>query len=160
MKWDERACEICEQVKPLKGFRFCPAAFMYNPVCLVCEPEQNARQWREREEARERKQARNRRRNQRFKERHLEKYRAGIERLKEYRHVRRARENATRIGPVSFKLILEIHGHVCHICKQEIPAGCLHFDHVIPLSRGGGHAQDNIKPACARCNIKKGNRII
>ena len=31
-------------------------------------------------------------------------------------------------------------------------------DHVIPRSRGGGNTQDNLVPACARCNQAKGDR--
>lgn len=35
-----------------------------------------------------------------------------------------------------------------------------HFDHVIPLSRGGRHAIGNLLPACAQCNLAKGPRFL
>jgi 5-methylcytosine-specific restriction endonuclease McrA len=33
-----------------------------------------------------------------------------------------------------------------------------HIDHVMPLSRGGAHAMDNLVPSCARCNQLKRHR--
>lgn len=33
-----------------------------------------------------------------------------------------------------------------------------HMDHVLPRSRGGRTSQDNLVPACARCNYDKGAR--
>lgn len=35
-----------------------------------------------------------------------------------------------------------------------------HFDHVIPLSRGGRHSIGNLLPACAPCNLAKGPRLL
>lgn len=31
-------------------------------------------------------------------------------------------------------------------------------DHVIPISKGGGHTAENVVPACRSCNSSKGNR--
>jgi 5-methylcytosine-specific restriction endonuclease McrA len=74
--------------------------------------------------------------------------------------VYRARKKAARIGKVSYKRILERDGYVCHICKGIIDPKDLHFDHVIPLSRGGSHSEENIKPAHKLCNIRKSNKLI
>lgn len=35
----------------------------------------------------------------------------------------------------------------------------LHFDHVIPVSKGGGNTEDNIQVLCERCNLQKSDRI-
>jgi 5-methylcytosine-specific restriction endonuclease McrA len=35
-----------------------------------------------------------------------------------------------------------------------------HFDHVIPLVRGGRHSVGNLLPACADCNLTKGPRLL
>lgn len=68
-----------------------------------------------------------------------------------------------RVGgqPVSFREILARDGMVCHLCALPI-AGLsgLHFDHVVPLSRGGAHAAENIKPAHAACNLRKSDKLL
>jgi len=76
----------------------------------------------------------------------------------------RNRENQRRRHrdkPVDYVAILEEHGMVCHICDCEIESMAgLHFDHVIPLSKGGPHAADNIRPSHAACNLRKGARLL
>jgi len=73
---------------------------------------------------------------------------------------RRARKAATQTGPVDLALILERDGMVCHICSGVIEAMTdLHFDHIIPLSKGGPHIAENIAPSHAQCNMHKGARL-
>lgn len=48
------------------------------------------------------------------------------------------------------------------ICEINGP-GCTriatHLDHIIPVSKGGAwHDPDNVRPACATCNLRRGNR--
>lgn len=33
-----------------------------------------------------------------------------------------------------------------------------HLDHAVPISKGGPHTIENVRPACAACNIAKHNR--
>ena len=47
---------------------------------------------------------------------------------------------------------LSMYGHKCWICRD---APYEHLDHVKPLSKGGWHMLSNLRPACARCNLKK-----
>ena len=42
----------------------------------------------------------------------------------------------------------------CVYCGKKTAA--LTQDHIIPLSKGGSHTMENIVPACAHCNSKKG----
>jgi len=42
--------------------------------------------------------------------------------------------------------------HQCAYCGC---AGDLHIEHVVPISKGGGHGIGNIVPACKRCNYSK-----
>lgn len=47
----------------------------------------------------------------------------------------------------------------CQYCGVRYRTTDLTFDHVIPKSRGGYTAWDNIVTACQCCNIMKGNKI-
>jgi 5-methylcytosine-specific restriction endonuclease McrA len=73
---------------------------------------------------------------------------------------RRARKCATRVAPVDLTAILRTHGRACHICHRPIEQNDLEFDHVVPLSRGGHHVEDNIRPAHRSCNRRKYNKIL
>lgn len=42
-----------------------------------------------------------------------------------------------------------------HRCAYCGVAGDLHIEHVLPISKGGGHALGNILPACKSCNFSK-----
>jgi 5-methylcytosine-specific restriction endonuclease McrA len=46
-------------------------------------------------------------------------------------------------------------GWICQYCGNAAE----NVDHVIPKSRGGLHAWDNVVAACRRCNSKKENRM-
>lgn len=71
----------------------------------------------------------------------------------------RARQHEQFVGRVDYAAILAEHGMICHICGEEIEfVGGLHFDHLIPLAKGGSHTADNIKPSHALCNQRKGER--
>lgn len=36
----------------------------------------------------------------------------------------------------------------------------LTIDHILPLSKGGGHEWNNVVAACSRCNNKKADRTL
>lgn len=62
--------------------------------------------------------------------------------------------------------VFDAHNWVCHICGELIDrfAGRddwmrVTLDHIIPLSRGGGHVRSNVAPAHWKCNMDKGNGI-
>ena len=85
---------------------------------------------------------------------------------------RRARKNNADSDGWTESQVMELYGNSCHICNKQINilatrrAGQngweegLHFDHVIPLAKGGSDTIDNIRPSHALCNIKKGYKII
>jgi len=85
---------------------------------------------------------------------------------------RRARKNNADSDGWTESQVVELYGTKCYICKKEIDMSAsrwtgrgnwengLHFDHVVPLSRGGSDTIDNIRPSHALCNIKKGYKII
>jgi HNH endonuclease len=74
---------------------------------------------------------------------------------------RSIRKQDASIEKVSYQAILERDGMHCYICNQPIlPEHSLHFDHIIPLSRGGVHSMDNIAPTHAQCNLRKNNKLL
>lgn len=76
--------------------------------------------------------------------------------------LREARKVATSIGPVDYDLIMSTSNGICGICGAAVDVTdpkAYHFDHKIPLSRGGGHVQANIQLAHAKCNLKKHARV-
>lgn len=71
---------------------------------------------------------------------------------------RRARvRGAMTAIPVDYAAVAARSAGVCGICGLVIEAGTsIHFDHIIPISRGGAHASENLQVAHARCNLRKG----
>jgi 5-methylcytosine-specific restriction endonuclease McrA len=49
-------------------------------------------------------------------------------------------------------------GNRCQYCGKRFPTNELSLDHVIPRSRGGPSAWDNVVCCCLQCNVKKGGR--
>jgi 5-methylcytosine-specific restriction endonuclease McrA len=60
---------------------------------------------------------------------------------------------------VNFKKILKDSNGVCGICRKPFDLFGIDFDHIIPLSRGGAHATDNIQATHSRCNRAKGAKL-
>ncbi len=46
---------------------------------------------------------------------------------------------------------------ICAYCECSLDS-TYHVDHMIPLSRAGGNAWDNLAVTCAACNMSKGNQ--
>lgn len=71
------------------------------------------------------------------------------------------KKKASQIDTVDYARILERDGYWCHICEKDIlPQDKMHFDHVIPLKRGGAHSEENLKPAHGRCNCRKHDKFL
>ncbi len=61
-----------------------------------------------------------------------------------------------RTAPLSRRAVFaRDHGH-CQYCGKAAES----IDHVIPRSKGGGHAWDNVVACCRRCNTYKGDRLL
>lgn len=77
---------------------------------------------------------------------------------------RRAIKVATATGRVRLDDIIRRDMNRCHICGEKVGdqpyphPKSRSLDHVIPLSKGGSHTQDNIKLSHLSCNVAKGNR--
>lgn len=44
---------------------------------------------------------------------------------------------------------------VCYFCNRVTARKDIHFDHIVPLSKGGAHAIENLCVSCASCNLSK-----
>jgi len=73
-------------------------------------------------------------------------------RLLEYRRI----PHQTRA--LSRKNILMRDRYTCQYCQSVLPSGELTLDHVVPRSRSGETAWENLVACCHRCNNRKGNR--
>ncbi len=54
--------------------------------------------------------------------------------------------------------IFERDKNTCQYCGKRFSKCDLTIDHVVPRSRGGYDAWENLVLACVKCNVKKGNR--
>lgn len=75
----------------------------------------------------------------------------------------RAKAAGKEAERVDYAAILRTHGLTCSGCGKPIikgigvKEGCLTFDHLIPLAKGGSHTAQNIRPTHAECNRRKGD---
>jgi 5-methylcytosine-specific restriction endonuclease McrA len=73
-------------------------------------------------------------------------------RLLEYRRIPRQTRALSR------KNILMRDRYTCQYCHKALPSGELTLDHVIPRSRAGESAWENLVACCHHCNNRKGCR--
>lgn len=76
------------------------------------------------------------------------------------RHRRRAIQHGVDAEIVNRQVVWERDQGVCHICDEPVSFDEMHLDHVVPLSRGGAHAYDNVASAHPACNMRKGSKLI
>lgn len=63
-------------------------------------------------------------------------------------------------GAGATALAWQSHPPACWMCGVPVAQGVnLHMDHVVPIARGGIHCAENLRPACATCNRRKGARV-
>jgi 5-methylcytosine-specific restriction endonuclease McrA len=60
-----------------------------------------------------------------------------------------------RMVAVNRRTVFARDGHRCQYCGSAAES----IDHVVPRSRGGLHAWDNVVAACRRCNTRKEDRL-
>ena len=72
-------------------------------------------------------------------------------------HMRRyqAMKRGATVENVNYDAIWERDNGICYICGLFILREDVHFDHVIPLSKGGSHTYENVRVTHSRCNLSK-----
>ena len=48
----------------------------------------------------------------------------------------------------------------CYYCDSVFPISSIHFDHIVPLSKGGPHSVENLCTSCAPCNLSKKAKMV
>lgn len=48
----------------------------------------------------------------------------------------------------------------CYLCQTPLTTATTQVEHIIPISRGGKHVDENLAAACAPCNLRKHDRIV
>ena len=56
--------------------------------------------------------------------------------------------------PTQFR-VLKRENQVCRNCRQPVADDDIHFDHIIPWSKGGSSDEYNIQLLCSACNLGK-----
>ena len=73
----------------------------------------------------------------------------------------RALKAKATIGEISSRYeIYKRDSGICGICEELVQYEDYHLDHIIPLSKGGAHADFNLQVTHSWCNLSKGNKII
>ena len=91
-----------------------------------------------------------------LRKRARERYRTDMKCHLYYRNYH-AKKKGSTIGPINIQALVE-RDSVCAICHKHIPARQRSIDHILPISKGGAHIQDNLRIVHIRCNLARNNR--
>jgi 5-methylcytosine-specific restriction endonuclease McrA len=86
--------------------------------------------------------------------------RKNVAKVRQIKKTYKVRRMGWEVGEVDYLEVLMRDGFVCHICGNDVEPDDVHFDHAIPLSKGGAHATYNVFVSHSRCNMKKSNKLI
>jgi 5-methylcytosine-specific restriction endonuclease McrA len=79
----------------------------------------------------------------------------------------KTRKIAYRENHIDPLQLFECYEWTCHLCHKPIDKDirlpnkqAATIDHIIPLSRGGEHILENVRPAHASCNYNKADKLL
>jgi hypothetical protein len=76
--------------------------------------------------------------------------------LTETKELRRISREIPR--PIQLR-VMKRENQICRSCGKSVQDENIHFDHVIPFSKGGSSEESNIRLLCDSCNQKRSNRF-
>ena len=89
------------------------------------------------------------------------------DRVADLGHRRRALMRSSAVGPVDYEVVRERTQGKCHLCDRLVDLSLKYpdpqsrsWDHIIPISKGGGHVQENVALSHLRCNVSKGAKLL
>ena len=80
------------------------------------------------------------------------------EKVREKAHRRRIRLKGQPVEAIDPSVLYERDGGHCGICHKPVAKEAASIDHVLPVSKGGGHTYANTRIAHLTCNVRRGNR--
>lgn len=168
-----RQCQCCGMAKPLSEFHDdnkSPGG--KRTTCKVCRREVEKLRYRadpEKFKARMRESRRDDpERHRRIDMERYERHRENrIAAANYYTQLRRSRLAGAEVEPgVTLKALRDMDGDECCYCGLQMvfasfergtrPDEQATLEHILPISKGGGHTFENCALACWRCNISKG----
>lgn len=94
----------------------------------------------------------------------LEYYNQNYDRIKLAGAKRRAlKRNAKIDNSITKKSLLNLlytQDYKCNMCFLDLRIMGKHLDHIMPLSKGGSHALENVQYLCPTCNCSKQDKIL
>lgn len=164
-----KPCSRCKIEKPIEDFRVDQSKKdSHRYICKQCEKEEDKKRFplysKQRKETGVESAYRHKWRithQERERERERRKYRDNPTKTYARSAKRRARKMQVPFEEIRYTRILQRYGYICHICGGAIASrDDLHFDHVVPLAKGGSHMEENIKPSHKVCNLRKGDKLM
>jgi|APCry1669192319_1035405.scaffolds.fasta_scaffold37364_1 5-methylcytosine-specific restriction endonuclease McrA len=84
-------------------------------------------------------------------------YRVGLNKARRaYKRASLVTDNLEKVTLATHTEILKEYNNTCWICEDVIDT--VSWDHVKPLSKGGGHIRTNLRPTHIECNSRKSNK--
>jgi 5-methylcytosine-specific restriction endonuclease McrA len=68
---------------------------------------------------------------------------------------RRAAKKNVTVNKFTISDIVSTYGDRCFYCGGKFE----HVDHYVPLSKGGPHSLENVRPSCKNCNLRKHSKM-
>jgi len=144
-----------------------------NSYCKKCDAERNRSYYQKNKEKENARRHKYYRENKEFSKEFIKRWKdSNPDKVSSISSISRARKKNAPSDGWTEKQALALYGSTCHICNKKIDLNAsrwtgrgnwergLHFDHVVPLSKGGSNTIDNIRPSHGLCNISKGARVL
>lgn len=68
-----------------------------------------------------------------------------------------ARNGSSRAWRVVRARVLERDDHTCQVAWSGCTVTATHVDHIVPVAHGGTDDEHNLRAACSRCNLSRGD---
>lgn len=79
-------------------------------------------------------------------------------RLKNQRKWAKRKGAKGRIKPADIEWLKSAQKGRCFYCCDKLGAAGFQIDHFVPLARGGSNERENLRLACAECNLVKSDK--